>query len=169
MAVQGNWNYVDPNGVWHNLTLEKSKVSIDGGAPFRINKYRAPGGNMVESVFQIPNEHNCDLKINIRAGKAILTHNGIDVQTGRTYTPPKMPGWIWVFYVLFIAEFFLIVGGAVGGGIFGSAAFICSGLAVNDKMKTSTKILACIGVLIGFTAIGILVAVLVQGAIGWLW
>ncbi|MBQ4271608.1 MAG: hypothetical protein II718_07255 [Clostridiales bacterium] len=164
-APAGNWNFTDSMGMSHTVTLEKNKISIDGSDPVKINKYRSKESNMIVSVYQIPNNQGDDLKLCIKGNEPVLAINGINVSTGEKYAPDKMPGWIWVFYILFIIEFFLIMGGAIGGAINAGGAFICSGIAVNRKMNGVAKFFACLGVFVLFTVIDVVLAIVITGAL----
>lgn len=164
-APAGNWNFTDSMGMSHTVTLEKNKVSVDGGEPVKINKYRSKESNMIVSVFQIPNGQGDDLKLCIKGKEPVLARNGINVATGEEYAPDKMPGWIWVFYILFIIEFFLVIGGAIGGALNGGGAFICAGIAVNKKMNGVAKFFACLGVFVVFTVIEVILAIAITGAL----
>ncbi|MBO4637058.1 MAG: hypothetical protein J5685_07920 [Clostridiales bacterium] len=164
-AIAGNWNYTDSMGMSHTVTLEKNKVSIDGSDPVKISKYRSKESNMIVSVYQIPNDQGDDLKLCIKGKEPVLARNGINVATGEKYAPEKMPGWIWVFYILFIAEFFLVMGGALGGVFNGSGAFVCSAVAVNKKMNGVARFFVCLGVFIAFSVLEVILAIAINGAL----
>ncbi|SEW19691.1 hypothetical protein SAMN05216413_1525 [Ruminococcaceae bacterium KH2T8] len=163
-APTGNWNYTDSMGMTHSVDLAKNKVSIDGGEPIKIAKLKAKGSNMVETIYQIPNETGDDVKLCFKGKYPVLACNGINVETGEAYTPTKLPGWIWVFYVLFIANWFLFIGGAIGGAANGGGALLCSTIAGNNKMKTVAKVFACIGIYVGFTIVEAILAVAIVSA-----
>ena len=164
-APTGNWNYTDSQGMSHSVDLAKNKVSIDGGEPVKISKLKGKGSNMLETIYQIPNETGDDVKMCFKGKAPVLTCNGINVETGEAYTPTKLPGWIWVFYVLYIVNWFLIMGGALGGAANAGGAFICSTIAANTKMKTVAKVFACIGVYVGFTIVEVIIAVAISSAL----
>lgn len=165
MALSGDWNYTDSTGVSHSVELLKNRVTVDGGEPVKINKLRGKGSNMLETVYEIPNGTGDDVKLYFRNKNITLVCNGINVQTGETYEPVNIPGWIWVFYILFIVDFFLIIGGAVGGCIFAGGAALCSTVASSRKMKGAGKVFACIGIYAGFTIVSLIIAVLISGLI----
>ena len=50
-------------------------------------------------------------------------HNGIDCKTGQPFVEVVMPKWIWVFWAIYIADFFLFLGGALGGAINAAASY----------------------------------------------
>ena len=164
-APAGNWNFTDSMGMSHSVALEKNKISIDGGEPVKINKYRSKESNMIVSVYQIPNNQGDDLKLCIKGKEPVLAVNGVNVATGENYAPDKMPGWIWVFYILFIIEFFLVMGGAIGGAINAGGAFFCSAIAVGKKMNGVAKFFACLGVFIAVSVVEVILAIVITGAL----
>lgn len=162
-ALKGNWNFTDSMGVSHSVDLTKNKITIDGGEPMNIAKLKSKSSNMVETIYDIPNGSGDDIKLCLNGKKPIFTCNGIDVETGEAYEPTKLPGWIWVFYVLVIINFFLLIGGAIGGALSALIAFFCSVIAGNKKMKTGVKVLACIGIYVVATIVEFIIAVALYG------
>jgi len=165
MALAGNWNYTDSQGMSHTIELSKNKVTVDGGEPVKLNKLKGKGSNMLETVYQIPSQTGDDVKLYFKNKNITCVCNGTDVDTGEAYEPVKMPGWIWVFYVLFIINFFVVMGGALGACVQAGGAALCSTVAANKKMNGVAKVFACIGIYIGFTVVALVVALGISGLI----
>ena len=162
--VSTTWTFSDGTGIMHTLVYSKNKVSYDGCEPIKIGKLKSKGSNMVETVYSIPNMEGNSLLLCLKGKAPVLACNGINVETGEAYTPTKLPGWIWVFYVLFIVNWFLFIGGAIGGAANGGGALLCSTIAGNNKMKTVAKVFACIGIYVGFTIVEAILAVAIVSA-----
>ena len=73
------------------------------------------------------------------------------------HIPAKpLPGWIWIFFILHIALFFAIVGGAVGGAIAGGGITLCYSVARKNPSH-GKGILYCSLVTLGSYVLGIII------------
>lgn len=166
MAVSQNWTYTDSQGISHTVELNKNKISVDGEKPVNINKYKTNESNMVESLFLLPSNGSDVVMLAVKGKVYTLLLNGKNVETGEEYQPVQIPKWIWVFYILFIVNFFVVMGGALGAVVQCLGASLCSTVAANSKMSTTAKVLACVGIYIGFTVLCLVIAVSFGLAVG---
>ncbi len=154
-----SWN-VQINGVVYLVEYMKGSVYINGGEAFKLRSLER------KRKFMVP---RCDYIVPL-AGKeltliigqidgVVLLMDGIDLKTGQPYQSPKLPGWTWVFYVLYLVNIFLILGGALGALINATVATITTSVANNKKMSTGKRVAICIAMYVVATAIEFWVAV----------
>lgn len=90
-------------------------------------------------------------------------HNGIDCKTGQPFVEEVMPKWIWVFWAIYIADFFLFLGGALGGAINAAAAIVTGSIAMKKNTGTGVKVILCIVFCVIVTLVEILGAYAIIG------
>ena len=88
-----------------------------------------------------------------------------NVETGEEYTTIQLPKWVYVFVVLYIVNFFLILGGALGGATSAIGAYASANISADDKRPTSTKVLFCIGLYVVISAVSLLLAIAAHSAL----
>lgn len=79
--------------------------------------------------------------------------------------PMTIPGWAWVFVVLHALNFFLLLGGAVGGAIQGGVICLMLSISANPKKATGVKVLFCAGIWIVSTILQLLLVVMLFAAV----
>ena len=97
-----------------------------------------------------------------KANSAIV-HSGIDCKTGQPFVEEVMPKWIWVFWAIYIADFFLFLGGALGGAINAAAAIVTGSIAMKKNTGTGVKVILCIVFCVIVTLVEILGAYAIIG------
>ena len=162
--VREEWNVNLGDFNQCNVVFENNKISINHGEFTKLGKFKSLKGNMVERSYEIPlNGQNAILYLN--SGKPILTLNGINCSTGQPYEPVKIPGWNWVFYILYIINFFLFVGGALGGAMWSVCAYYSARFASDQNKSTTTRVLLCVALYVGTSIVGFILALLIASAL----
>ena len=75
-----------------------------------------------------------------------------------------MPKWIWVFWAIYIADFILFLGGALGGAINAAAAIVTGSIAMKKNTSTGAKVIFCIVFCVIVTLVEIMGAFAIVGA-----
>lgn len=158
-AVREEWNVKLDEFSQCNVVLDNNKISINHADPVKLGKF-SNKGNILERHYAIPlGSQNAVLYIGSQNdGRPVLTLNGIDQATGQPYEPVKIPGWIWVFNVLYIINFIMLVGGALGGATWTACAYLSARIATGKNQSTAVKVLVCVGLYIGTSIIGLVLA-----------
>ena len=137
------WN-IEVESVPYKIEFKKNQVSVNGREPVKLNKLKKTGNTWVTN-YAIPlQDKEATLHISSFA-QPVLSLDGRDCSTGEVYEPVKVPGWVWVFIVLHALNFFLLIGGAIGGAIQALVIYPMISVAANTKKKTSTRVLTCLG------------------------
>jgi len=138
------WNF-EAQGVPYKIEVKKNKVSVNGAEPVKLNKL-AVKSNFLETNYTMMIEGK-EAVIHIRQfGAPILSYDGIDCATGKEYIPKKVPGWVWIFVVLHAIDFFVLIGGAIGGMVQVLIITAMATAASNTKMATGVRVLICAGI-----------------------
>lgn len=96
-------------------------------------------------------------------GSVVLEMGGFDCKTGEEYIAKKLPAWGWIFIILHMANFFLLIGGAIGGAITALTIGMTVTLAGDSSKKLINRVLACIGIYIGAVIIDLVIIQLLVG------
>lgn len=161
--VHEEWNVNVGEGTGYRVLLEKNMLTINDEEPVKLTKLKSKSG-MLGVAYEVPLGLQT-ATLYMYNGKATLAFNGVDCKTGQPYEPAKMPIWGWVFVVLYAANFFLIIGGAIGGAISAGFAVISASIAANTKMSTVVRVLICAGIYIAVTVVSlILVGIILSTA-----
>lgn len=142
----------------HQIKFAKNKVTIDNGDPLNLKSFqfaKVDGGK--EYYIPFGNEA---VVLYISAQPPILSYRGIDCATGEPYVPMKAPAWSYVFWGLFLLDFLLLVGGALGGAINLGAAVIVNSIAANRKKSVGSRVAICLAIWFGITLAEVAIALL---------
>lgn len=146
------WNFEAQN-IPYRIEYEKNKISINNAEPVKLRKFTYKNADILGQDWSIPLE-GTEAVLHIRAFRApVLSYNGRDCATGEEYIPAKVPGWTWVFIILHAIDFFLILGGALGGGIQAAVNMLIASVASNTKRSIGVRILMCAGIWLLSTAL----------------
>ena len=156
------WNVTTVNGVTTRVDINAGKVvnsgkiSINGGEEADLNAFLNPQeSNKLENVYDIPLPDGEMVKLYRDNFGATLTYMGKDVLTGEEYTKAKVPGWLWVFLVIYVVEFLTMFNGALGGVLYACAFFIGYGICRKKNLSTGAKVGLNILILVLATLIAI--------------
>ena len=154
---------VESQGMMHQVTVSGSKVTVDGNAPMKIKdlpKEKRKSGSAI--TIPLSQMDSCILYRSSFTGDS-LVHNGIDCKTGQPFVEEVMPKWIWVFWAIYIADFFLFLGGALGGAINAAAAIVTGSIAMKKNTSTGAKVIFCIVFCVIVTLVEIMGAFAIVG------
>ena len=119
--------------------------SLDNGDAIKLNKFKHQS-KYPNMEYYIP-VGDREVVLNVIQGKQpILTMDGRDCVTGEPFELTKMPKWTWVFIVLHIINFFLIIGGAIGGALAGCFCMTTTMIASDTKMSTGKRVGICVAI-----------------------
>lgn len=156
------WN-VMADDFTYRVEISAKGVTVSPGEEFKIRKLKRRG-NMFDQIYEVPVAgHTAELHMDFM-GKKTLVYEGIDCATGAAYIPFKMPAWGWVFVVLHAINFFLLIGGAIGGVIDVLLLGWTAKIAGNSQAKILTRVLKCIAIYVIATIIQLLLVILIIGA-----
>ncbi len=151
MAKEMVWNF-EVQGIPYKVELKKNKVSINNGEPVKLTKL-ARKSSFWETNYSMMIEGK-EAVIHIKQyGEPILSYDGKDCATGEEYIPTKVPGWAWIFIVLHAADWFFLIGGALGGVIQALIIAAIASVSSNTKKPTGTRVLVCVGIWLLSTAV----------------
>lgn len=165
MAKTKEWLFNTSTGMPVRVTLVKNKlVSVNGSPETKVMAFKSHESNFAERVFNIPLGNGEIAKLCVR-NKQVLVYNGRNVETGEEYKTIKLPNWVYVFVALYVVNFFLILGGALGGATSAIGAYASANISADDKRPTLTKVLFCIGLYVVITAVSLLLAIAASAAL----
>lgn len=165
MAKVKTWNFNTTDGTSVEVSLRKNTwISVNGGEEVHAKKIKnKEDSNAFETVFDIALPNGEVAKLFCSTTQKHLVYNGKDVNTGEAYEVEKIPGWEWVFIVLYIVNFALILGGALGAVVNLFAAAASVRIATRSKKSTGMKVLLSILLFVGVLVLSLLVAGVVAG------
>lgn len=149
--------HVTVDGSDYHLTLEK-ELSINDGEFVALSKFKKKM-HLMESEYFIPlGNRIAVLHISNKKGKEpILTIDNRDCVTGAVYEVEKIPAWAWVFAALYIFNFIVIMGGAVGGAIAGGFGYLSLFIASNKEKSIVFRVLICVVMYVVVTILSIII------------
>lgn len=154
-----SWNIV-VDEVSYKIELTKNKVSVNGADPVKLNKLKQQA-KYPHMEYYIP-VGSREVVLNIPQGKEpVLTMDGRDCVTGEPFEMVPMPKWTWVFIVLHIINFFLIIGGAIGGALAGCFCMTTTMIASDTKMSTGKRVGICVAIWLGASVLEFILAVVI--------
>lgn len=119
--------------------------SLDNGDAIKLNKIKQQS-KYPNMEYYIP-VGDREVVLNLIQGKQpILTMDGRDCVTGEPFELTKMPKWTWVFIVLHILNFFILIGGAIGGACAGGLSAWTATIASDNKMSTGKRVGICVAI-----------------------
>lgn len=140
------WN-IEVEGVPYKIEFVKNQVIVNNREPLKLNKLKRTGNSWVESHYAVPLDEEKEAFLHIRQfANPILSYSEKDCKTGEAYVPLKVPGWAWFFVVLHAIDFFILMGGAIGGALQVFVISIIVSVSSNQKKKTASRVLACAGI-----------------------
>jgi hypothetical protein len=158
MANKREWNFTEGENTY-NVVFEKNKlISVNGSEPVKIAKLKSKESNILEAVYDVDLGDGKVAKLCMRKKEFTLVYDGKNVENGQPYEIINVPKWAFVFEVLYIVNFFLIMGGAVGACVSLIGAVVSATIASNKKMNNVAKILACVALYAVLTVISFFVA-----------
>ncbi|MCR5508877.1 MAG: hypothetical protein K6F34_09325 [Lachnospiraceae bacterium] len=162
MAKVREWNFATNDGRNVKVAWEKKNIRVNDGEPVKLTSLKSAESSVLETVYEIGigNGESAKLCLSTLNGKnKILTYNGRDVETGMEHEIPVVPNWIYVFFALFIVNWFLIVGGALGVLINMGGFALCGKVASKQDKSTGYRVLMCAIIYVGFTLLGLGLAI----------
>ena len=158
-----SWN-ITVDEVTYKIELTKNKVTVNGGEPVKLNKlkHQSKYPNM---EYYIP-VGSKEVVLNTRpAGEPVLTMDGRDCVTGEPFELNELPKWAWVFIVLHGLNFFLLIGGAIGGACFGGLSVLTTTIASNGEMSTGKRVGICVAIWLVASILELILAVVIADAL----
>ncbi len=147
------------DGTQHRVALEEGWLWVDENAALPLRKYQKRT-HLREQEFLIPvGDKKASLHILSQKDSApVLSFEGRNCATGGEYRVAMPPGWAWTFAVLYILNWLLIVGGAIGGAIWSVCAWFTMRIAADGQTSTVKRVLISIGIYV-ITTIVTLIAI----------
>lgn len=156
MAKEMVWNF-EVQGIPYKVELKKNKVSINNAEPVKLAKL-ARKSSLWETHYSMMIEGK-EAVIHIKQyGNPVLSYDGKDCATGEEYVPTKVPVWAWVFIVLHIADWFFLIGGAIGAAIQVLVLAAIAAVSSNTKKSTGMRVLVCAAIWLLSTAVQFVLA-----------
>lgn len=156
MAKELSWN-VESQGITHQIKFSKNQIYIDAMEGMKLKEFQSKKING-HTEYAIPvNGDTFYFYVNPYTAP-VLTHDGVDCKTNEPFVPTKLPKWIWVFWILYIIDFMLLCGGALGGAMNAGGACLSAAIASDKKKSTAAKVFICLGMWLVFTIIEFIVA-----------
>ena len=135
MANKREWNFTEGENSY-NVTFEKNKlISVNGSEPVKIAKLKSKESNILEAVYDVDLGDGKIAKLCMRKKEFTL-----------------------VFEVLYIVNFFVVMGGALGACVSLIGAVVSATIASNKKMNGVVKVICCIALYAVLTVVSFFVA-----------
>lgn len=161
-AKEKIWN-ITVEDVPYKIEFSKNKVSVNGSEPIKVGKIQKES-HAFDTKYFIP-VGNKVAELHIRPmAEPVLSYEGRNCETGEIYAPIPFPKWGWVFVVLHAINFFLFVGGAIGGALLAILLWLTSGIAMDEKKPELTRVLQCLGIWLGATVLEFIFAMFILSA-----
>lgn len=128
------WSVTTDEGTF-SVDLKGSKVSINGGAPERLNRF-AKKTHFLDTEYTIPLGNRTATLFVQSMTSPVLAYNGTDCATGQPWEYQKIPAWGWIFIVLDFASILMGV-----GWLWALLAVVVTGVAIRSKMNTALKVI----------------------------
>ena len=159
-----SWN-VQINGVVYLVEYMKGSVYINGGEAFKLRSLEYKRKFIPSRMSYTVPLAGKELTLVIgQIDGVVLLMDGIDMSTGQQYQVPKLPGWVVVFYVLYIINI-AVLGGAVGALINATMATITTTIVNNKKLSSGKKVAICIAIYVVTTVLEFVIAISVAKAL----
>lgn len=129
-----SWSVTTDEGTF-SVDLKGSKVSINGGAPERLNRF-AKKTHFLDTEYTIPLGNRTATLFVQSMTSPVLAYNGTDCATGQPWEYQKIPAWGWIFIVLDFASILMGV-----GWLWALLAVVVTGIAIRSKMNTALKVI----------------------------
>ena len=162
--MKSEWN-LNVEGNIYNIAFDKNKVFINGNKVKRLKTVK--GSTVIEHGYELAlgNQSAVLWVPSFRGENPVLTYNGINVLTGQGHELKKIPGWIYVFAVLYIIDFVVLLGGALGGALNFAMYAFTNKIAVDTKKSPATRVVLCTVFYIVVTVVELIIAMLLGSAI----
>lgn len=160
MAKTREWNIITETGESIRVTLEKKQIIVNGNTPIALKTAKSTESSILETVYDIPlgNGEIAKLCIGTFDGKYVLVYNGTDVETGLEHKIADVPKWIFIFVALYVINFFVVLGGALGGAIAMAALAASARIAANQEKSKAFRYIMCILIYVGVTIVSLIIA-----------
>ena len=168
MAKTKTWNFSTTDGTPIEISLRKNTwITVNGGEEVNAKTIKnSADSNIFEAVFDIALPNGEIAKMFSSTTQKHLVYNGRDVVTGEEYTVAPIPAWTWVFVVLYAINFFVFLGGALGGVVNLFAIIFTVQIATRSKKSTGVKILLNVLLFVGVVILSLVIASLFLGIRG---
>ena len=151
---------VEVDGLQYKVELRKNKIFVNDEKMKKLKKVK--GSNIVECGYIIPlgSKETVMYVTNnsIKNTDARFTIDGVDVSTNEPYEMAQTPKWLMVFLVLYIVDFFVCMGGAVGAVSNLLFYYAATRIAMDDKKSNTSRIIQNVLLWVGATALELFVA-----------
>ena len=153
MAKEKTWSFQTADGTPVQVTLRKNRwISVNGDAEMNIKTLKdSVDSNIFENAFNIPLPNGETAKFFAGMGQKVV-YQGKDVETGLDYEAASIPKWTYVFFVLFVVNWFFIMGGALGAlaSLFGAYGvyYVAARTDKGTGVKVGLSALVYVGVTI---------------------
>lgn len=148
----------------HHIEFKKNKISIDGAEPQKLKEFQITRVTGFQQVSIHVDTEVLTLYIST-FGEYALVQNGIDLATGQPYDATPLPKWVWVFWILFIVDFFGLVGGALGAVINFLGAAAVTKIISKHEDSTGKRVTLSILAWLGISVIELIIALVISGAL----
>ncbi len=143
----------------YNVLFENGKlISVNGAEAVKIAKLKSKESNMLEAVYDVDLGNGQIAKLCIRKKEATLIYEGKNLENGQKYEIIQIPKWAYVFVALYVVNFFLIIGGALGGAINMASAVISATIASDSKKNATVRVIQCILIYVVVTFVSFFLA-----------
>ena len=148
------------DGTQHHVALEEGWLSVDENAAVPLRQYKRKE-HLKEREFLIPigNQTAALHILKQKNSDPVLSFQGRNCATGEVYEVQKVPGWGWIFIVLYAINYYAVLGGALGGLVSGGCIAATLGIAAKKEMSTAQKVLLSVGLYIAATVVSVIVAI----------
>ena len=162
MAKQKHWSIIIDDTPYE-IDFYKNKISINGG-PYSKLGALAKSSNLFHGANAVSVGDKMLMLHTQPMAEPVLTYEGLNCETNEPYTPAEFPKWGWIFIILHGINFFLLIGGAIGGILVALFLWPTAGIAMNKNKSTVTRVFQCIGVWLVATIIEFIIALFMISA-----
>lgn len=149
-----SWSVTTDEGTF-SVDLNGSKLSINGSAPQRLNRF-AKKTHFVDTEYTIPLGNRTATLFIQSLASPVLAYNGYDCATGQPWEYQKIPVWGWIFIVLDILAL-ITLGGSVWLTLL---AIIVTVVTIRSKLNVAVKVILSLVITLAVAGLGAVLAVL---------
>lgn len=149
-----SWSVTTDEGTF-SVDLNGSKLSINGGAPQRLNRF-AKKTHFVDTEYTIPLGNRTATLFIQSLASPVLAYNGTNCATGQPWEYQKIPAWGWIFIVLDIIAV-ITLGGSIWLTLL---AIIVTVVTIRSKLNVAVKVILSLVITLAVAGLGAVLATL---------
>lgn len=144
------------NGLEHTIRLKSFSAVLDGEVIKYKNLQKEKDAGLTRYTLPVDGD-NVYIYNRAYVGSSAV-YNGIDLATGKEYITAPTPKWMIIFAILYLIDFIVLLGGAIGGLVNALGIAASVKIALNQNKSTGKRVLLCVLMFVGITVAEFIIA-----------